>query len=207
LTITQLGLVDYQQTLERMRAFTETREPHTPDELWVCEHPPVYTQGLNGKPEHVLTKPAHIPLLHSDRGGQVTYHGPGQVIVYCLLDTRRGIHSIRSLVRLLEQGVIDLLAQHQVQAFSRVDAPGVYVGGSKIASLGLKVRKSCTYHGIALNVDMDLSPFAAINPCGLAGMAVTQLKDLGITLSPDQAGAALARHLSHLLHEHQHPAR
>ena len=162
-----------------MQAFTAARTADTPDEFWVLEHPPVYTQGQAGKPEHLLHA-TDIPVIHIDRGGQITYHGPGQLVIYTLVDLRRRGYGIRELVRRMEQAVIDMLAAHGVVGERVNGAPGVYVGGAKIAALGLRVKHGCTYHGLALNVDMDLAPFSAINPCGLAGLAVTQCRDLGM---------------------------
>jgi lipoyl(octanoyl) transferase len=194
--------VDYEPTWRAMLDFTAARDATTPDELWVCEHPPVFTLGQAGKPEHLLSD-IGIPLVQIDRGGQITYHGPGQVVVYLLLDlNRRGLR-IRELVSRIEQAVIDLLAEHAVVARRLDGAPGVYVDRdgavAKIGALGLRVRKSGCYHGVSLNVDMDLSPFAAINPCGYAGMAVTQTRDLGIVLSPVQAAESLVRQLTRQL--------
>lgn len=177
-----------------MAAFTAARDAATGDELWCCEHPPVFTLGQAGKPEHLLHD-LGIPLLQTDRGGQITYHGPGQVVIYLLLDLARRTLKVRELVTAIEQAVIDLLAEQGVTAARHGGAPGVYVGPAKVAALGLRVRKSACYHGVSLNVDMDLSPFAAINPCGYAGMPVTQTSDLGISLTPSQAAAALLRHL------------
>ena len=181
----------YLPTLEAMRAFTAARRDDTPDEIWLVEHPPVFTQGLSGKPEHVLT-PGDIPVIRTERGGQVTYHGPGQVVMYVLLDLRRRRLGVRQLVRLLEQAVIDCLYVSGVAALGRDDAPGVYVGADKIAALGLKVRRGASYHGLALNVDMDLAPFAAIDPCGYPGLAVTQTRSLGIECTPDELAGRLA---------------
>ncbi len=181
-----------------MQEFTATRTVDTADELWVCEHPPVYTLGQAGKPEHLLTD-IGIPLVKIDRGGQITYHGPGQVVIYLLIDLPRRHLKVREIVSGIEQAVIDLLAAHGVAAERHEKAPGVYVGPAKVAALGLRVKKGCCYHGVSLNVDMDLSPFAAINPCGYPGMPVTQTKDLGIPLSPSQAAQELARHLSNQL--------
>lgn len=200
--IRALGLVDYQPTWQAMVEFTAQRDEETPDELWVCEHPPVYTLGQAGKPEHLLHDNG-IPLVNIDRGGQITYHGPGQVVIYLLLDlARRGL-KVRELVARIEQAVIDLLAQHGLSARRLDGAPGVYVDieGSvaKIGALGLRVRKGGCYHGVSLNVDMDLAPFAAINPCGYAGMAVTQTRDLGLALTPAQAAQQLASHLTQQL--------
>lgn len=197
-----LGRVAYQPTWQAMMDFTAARNAETADELWVCEHLPVYTLGQAGKPEHLLTD-VGIPLVRTDRGGQITYHGPGQVVVYLLLDlTRRGL-KVRELVRRIEQAVIDLLAGQGVAATRLSGAPGVYIvqgdAVAKIGALGLRVRRGRCYHGVSLNVDMDLSPFAAINPCGLAGMAVTQTGDLGIALSPLQVAESLVNHLNRQL--------
>lgn len=193
------GLQDYPATWAAMRAFTDARDAETLDELWLLEHPPVFTLGQAGRPEHLLA-PGSIPVVQTDRGGQVTYHGPGQLVVYLLLDLRRSGIGVKRLVARLEQSVIDLLAEHGVQAERRADAPGVYVAGAKIASLGLRVRNGCSYHGLALNVDMDLEPFSRINPCGYAGLTVTQLVDQvpGITLDETRQTLAgiLTRHLN-----------
>ncbi|MDD3530424.1 MAG: lipoyl(octanoyl) transferase LipB, partial [Gallionellaceae bacterium] len=186
----RLGRVDYEPTWRAMQAFTAARGPDTPDEIWLLEHPPVFTLGQAGKREHVLTD-LGIPVVPIDRGGQVTYHGPGQVVVYLLLDLRRRGYGVRELVSRLEQAVIDLLAGYGVVAQRREGAPGVYVGAAKIAALGLRVKNGCTYHGLALNVDMDLAPFSAINPCGYAGLAVTQTRELGIAATAQEMGEAL----------------
>lgn len=167
-----------------MRAFTDHRDAATIDELWVVEHPPVYTLGQAGKPEHILNA-ADIPVVKSDRGGQVTYHGPGQVIIYTLVDLRRAKIGIRELVVRLENAVIDTLAKCDVTAVGRRDAPGVYVNDEKIAALGLRVRRGCSYHGLSLNVDVDLAPFLGINPCGYADLAVTSLRKLGSQCNKD----------------------
>ncbi|SDY88953.1 lipoyl(octanoyl) transferase [Nitrosomonas sp. Nm33] len=172
-------MVDYLVTWQAMKDFTAYRTNHTPDEIWLLQHPSVYTQGIAGKPEHLLYR-NDIPVIKTDRGGQITFHGPGQLIAYLLLDLRRLKFNVRELVRKMEGAVIDLLGEYRVDAEGRVDAPGVYVSNAKIASLGLKIKNGCCYHGIALNVDMDLTPFSAINPCGYAGLRVTQTKDLGI---------------------------
>jgi len=169
-----LGLCDYQQTWQRMIAFTDARTESTPDEIWLLQHPPVFTQGLAGKAEHVLNA-GDIPVIQADRGGQVTYHGPGQLVAYLLFDLRRLNIGIRQMVRLLEQSVVDLLAEYAIVASGRCDAPGVYVNDTKICSIGLRVRKGCTYHGIALNVTMDLEPFCRINPCGFKQLQMTQI--------------------------------
>ena len=200
--VKRLGCVDYEPTFHAMQAFTAARTPETPDELWIVEHPPVYTLGQAGKPEHIL-RDVGIPLVRIDRGGQVTYHGPGQVVIYLLLDLSRLKIKVRELVTAIEQALIDFLADHGVTAERRAGAPGVYVGAAKIAALGLKIKNSCSYHGLSLNVDMDLHPFTAINPCGYAGLAVTQTRDLGITLTPKAAGDRLCRHLQKQL-ERQH---
>lgn len=194
LVIRQLGLADYLPTFRAMQEFTLTRAADTPDELWLLQHPPVYTMGLNGKPEHLL-RTTDIPVVNVDRGGQITYHGPGQVVIYLLLDLRRRGYGVRELVRRMERAVIALLAQHGVAAEGRVDAPGVYVEGAKIAALGLRVRKSCCYHGLAFNVDMDLTPFSNINPCGYAGLRVTSTRELGLPLTVEAAGRRLCQTL------------
>ncbi|GBG03262.1 Octanoyltransferase [Azospira sp. I13] len=194
LVIRNLGRADYVPTWEAMQAFTAERTPETPDELWQVEHPPVYTLGQAGKPEHVL-RDIGIPLVKIDRGGQVTYHGPGQAVVYLLLDLPRRNLKVRELVNRIEQAVIDLLAEYGIVAERHDGAPGVYVGPAKVAALGLRIRNGRSYHGVSLNVDMDLSPFQAINPCGYAGMPVTQLKDLGVARTLPQATADLTRHL------------
>ncbi|GAB3465785.1 lipoyl(octanoyl) transferase LipB [Azotobacter salinestris] len=170
------GLLDYLPTWQAMQRFTNTRGPETPDELWLLEHAPVFTQGQAGKAEHVLF-PGDIPVVQVDRGGQVTYHGPGQLVGYLLLDVRRLGIGVRELVSRIERSLIELLAGYEVEAYAKADAPGVYVGDMKIASLGLRIRNGCSFHGLALNVDMDLAPFQRINPCGYAGMVMTQLKD------------------------------
>ena len=175
--VRHFGEVDYHETWQKMQDFTSSRQQDTADELWFLQHPPVYTLGKNGKAEHVLN-PADIPVINSDRGGQVTYHGPGQIVVYTLLDLNRLNIGVRQLVTVLEQTIIDLLAAYGVDSSARRDAPGVYVNDAKIAALGLRVRKGCSFHGLALNVDMDLEPFSRINPCGYEGLEVTQLKNL-----------------------------
>ena len=190
----RLGRVEYASAWEAMRRFTAERGPATLDEVWLLEHPPVYTLGQAGKPEHIL-RDIGIPLVKIDRGGQVTYHGPGQVVIYLLLDLPRLKIKVRELVTAIEQAVIDLLADHGVTAERRDGAPGVYVGDAKIAALGLRIRNGCSYHGVSLNVDMDLSPFDAINPCGYAGLRVIQTKDLNIPLTAHEAGEQLSQHL------------
>ncbi len=192
--VKRLGRVAYEPTFAAMQAFTAERTAETPDELWIVEHPPVYTLGQAGKPEHILHD-IGIPLVKIDRGGQVTYHGPGQVVIYLLLDLHRLGIKVRELVNAIEQAVIDLLAEQGVTAERRDGAPGVYVGEAKIAALGLRIRNGCSYHGVSLNVDMDLSPFAAINPCGYAGLQVVQTRDLNLPLTPHEAGERLSQHL------------
>ncbi|MFB4369839.1 MULTISPECIES: lipoyl(octanoyl) transferase LipB [unclassified Pseudomonas] len=180
LIVRHLGLVDYLPTLEAMRTLTAERDETTPDEIWLLQHPQVFTQGQAGKPEHLLA-PGDIPVVQVERGGQVTYHGPGQLVGYLMLDLRRLDLGVRELVTLIEQALVEVLAGYGVEAAPKADAPGVYVGGDKIASLGLRVRRGCSFHGLALNVDMDMTPFGRINPCGYAGLKMTQLKDLVAT--------------------------
>lgn len=187
----ELGPSDYAQTLESQRRFTEARGEASGDELWLLEHAAVFTLGQAGRREHVLDA-GTIPVLASDRGGQVTYHGRGQLVAYVLMDLRRKRLGVRHLVAGLEQCVIDMLAREGVEGVRRERAPGVYVSGAKVCALGLRVRSGCSYHGLALNVDMDLEPFERIDPCGYAGLAVTQTRDLGISWNVDEAGARLA---------------
>jgi lipoyl(octanoyl) transferase len=174
-----VGIADYFATWQAMKDFTASRTGSTCDEVWLVEHPPVYTQGVACKPEHLLYENG-IPVIRTDRGGQITYHGPGQIIAYLLLDMRRRKLGVRELVRKMEGAVVDLLRDYCIGAEGRTDAPGVYVNSAKIAALGLKIKNGCCYHGLALNVDMDLTPFAAINPCGYPGLRVTQTRDLGV---------------------------
>ena len=218
-----LGRVEYEPTWRAMQEFTAARDADTADEIWLLEHPPVFTLGMAGKREHLLAETSTtpnpplrsglppegaekllgrpgeflvgIPVLPIDRGGQVTYHGPGQVVAYLLVDLRRRGYGVRELVSRIEQAVIDVLADYGVSGTRLAGAPGVYVGGAKIAALGLRVRQVGTFHGLALNVDMDLAPFRAINPCGYAGMAVTQLRDLAPDASTAEVQAMLARRL------------
>lgn len=190
----QLGRVDYEPTWRAMQAFTAQRGADTPDEIWLLEHPPVFTQGQAGKSEHLLTD-IGIPVVAIDRGGQVTYHGPGQIIAYLLIDLKRRGYGVRELVRRMEQATIDLLAELGIAAERREGAPGVYVNGAKIAALGLRVKGGCTYHGLSLNVDLDLTPFQAINPCGYPGLEVTRARDLGVTANSEEIAGKLARHL------------
>lgn len=195
----RLGRQPYLPVWEAMRALTDTRDASTPDQFWLVEHDPVFTQGQAGKPEHLLL-PGDIPVVHTDRGGQVTYHGPGQVVLYPLLDVRRGKIGVRDLVTALENAVIDVLSDHGVTARARPDAPGVYVmtatGEAKIASLGLRIRRGASFHGVALNVDGDLSPFLRINPCGYAGMPMVRLADLVTLPGNHRVGEALAQALA-----------
>lgn len=182
-----------------MKAFTQSRTAQTCDEIWLLQHPAVFTQGIAGKPEHLLMHHHGINLIKTDRGGQITFHGPGQIITYLLLDIRRLKLSVRELVRCMENAVIDLLQDYHVTATGRIEAPGVYVDNAKIASLGLKIRKNFCYHGIALNVNMDLTPFSYINPCGYQGLRVTQIKDLGITDDIEVLSNQLAQKLQEKL--------
>lgn len=190
-----LGRVEYETTWRAMQAFTEAREPDTADQVWFLEHPPVFTQGMAGRDEHLLAI-GDIPVVKIDRGGQVTYHGPGQLVAYPLLDLRRLRLGIRDLVAGLERAVIALAATRGIDAAGRRGAPGVYVGARKLASLGLRVRRGCSFHGLALNVDMDLEPFRRIDPCGLPGLEMTQLRDLGVEIDVQGAAQALAPLLS-----------
>ena len=188
----QLGLADYAPVFEAMKAFNDTRNEATEDELWVVEHPPVFTQGLAGKPEHLLIRD-DIPVVQIDRGGQITYHGPGQLVVYTLIDFKRRQTSVRHIVSALENSIIATLAEYGIAAAADPARPGVYVGAKKIASLGLRIKNGAVYHGLALNINMDLSPFTHINPCGYAGMEMTQMADL---LSPCPGLAEVAAKLT-----------
>ncbi|GEN29357.1 octanoyltransferase [Halovibrio variabilis] len=200
-----LGRQAYVPVWEAMRALTDNRDPHTPDQFWLVEHDPVFTQGQAGKPEHLLM-PGDIPVVHVDRGGQVTYHGPGQVVLYPLLDVRRGKIGVRHLVTALENAVIEVLSSYGVSARARPDAPGVYVvtalGEAKIASLGLRIRRGASFHGVALNVDGDLAPFLRINPCGYADMPMAKLADFVSIPSDHQVGEQLANVLAAQLSRH-----
>jgi lipoyl(octanoyl) transferase len=191
LHLRNLGIRDYEPTWQAMRGFTETRGEDAADELWLLEHPPVYTLGLNGDIRH-LVQTTELPVVKTDRGGQITWHGPGQLIAYPLIDLRRKNLGVRALVTALEGSVIGLLRQYGIVAEAKKEAPGVYVEGRKIASVGLRVRRGCSYHGLSLNVNPDLSPFAAINPCGYAGLEVTSLAELGVDARPCEVAAALA---------------
>lgn len=194
--VRNLGLCDYAEIYQRMQAFNQNRDADTADEIWLLQHHPVFTLGLNGKPEHVLDA-GDIPLIKTDRGGQVTYHGPGQLIVYVLFDVKRNRLGIRDLVSRLEQSVIDYLATENIQSSARRDAPGVYVQQQKIAALGLRIKRGGCYHGLSLNVNMDLSPFTRINPCGYAGLEVTSLQQLGLSYSVNNVAAALLKNIQH----------
>ena len=194
-TVRRPGRTDYETSWRAMQDFTAHRGADTPDELWLTEHPPVYTLGIAGRDEHRPRIANGIPVVRVDRGGQITYHGPGQIVLYLLLDMKRRGLSVRPLVRLMEQAVVDLLAAHGIAAAGRSDAPGVYVGAAKVAALGLRIRRGCCYHGLALNVDMDLTPFAAIDPCGYPGLTVTQTRDLGVTGTPAAIGEELLERL------------
>jgi lipoyl(octanoyl) transferase len=198
LIVRDLGRVDYAPTYAAMQAFNAGRGADTADELWLCEHPPVFTQGLAGKPEHLL-RDVGIPVVNIDRGGQITYHGPGQLVVYLLLDLKRRKLMVRELVRRMEQALIDVLAEYGIAAARLAGAPGVYVGGAKIGALGLRIKNGCSYHGLALNIDVDLAPFAAINPCGYEGMAVTRMSDLCASAPRDEVAARLVAQLRHTL--------
>ncbi|NHA15042.1 lipoyl(octanoyl) transferase LipB [Thioalkalivibrio sp. XN279] len=182
--VRRLGMVDYEPTWRRMQALADTRGPDQPDEIWLLQHPPVFTLGLNGSRAHLLA-PGEIPVVQVDRGGQVTYHGPGQLVVYPLLDLGRSGLGVRALVCALERAVIRCVGAYGIEARGDRAAPGVYVGEKKLASIGLRIRRNCSYHGLALNVDMDLEPFRRINPCGFSGLEVTQLADLGVAVPFD----------------------
>lgn len=192
--VVYLGRSDYELTWQQMKDFTDRRDENTPDQLWITEHAPVFTQGLNGKPEHLLDT-GDIPVIHIDRGGQVTYHGPGQLVIYCLLNIVRLGFGVRALVTHIENSIIALLADYGLESAARADAPGVYIDDAKIAALGLRVRKGCCYHGLSLNLDMDLTPFSRINPCGYENLRVTQMSDFGINLDLQQAGRELSEHI------------
>lgn len=195
IVVKRLGCVEYARALREMQSFTAGRSESSADEIWLLQHPPVYTVGLAGRAAHLPRSATGIPVVHIDRGGQITYHGPGQVIAYVLVDMKRKALGVRELVRRLEDAVIDLLEHYGIPSARRTGAPGVYVGDAKIAALGLRIRRACCYHGLALNVDMDLSPFYAIDPCGYPGLAVTRLRDLGVADNADDVADKLAIHL------------
>jgi len=199
--IINLGLQDYTQTWNAMKNFTQVRDANTEDELWVVEHPSVFTQGISSKAEHLLEN-SDIPVVNTDRGGQITYHGPGQLIVYCLIDLKRLGIGVKKMVSLIEVSIIDLLAKHQIQSHTKTGAPGVYVDGAKIAALGLKVKNGRTYHGLSLNVAMELSAFTQINPCGYQGLKVTQMCDLTDNISLDSIANELTQILSNHVTRH-----
>ena len=190
LVVKNLGEELYTETWQAMKKFTDSREAHAPDEIWFVQHPPVFTLGQAGKVEHLLT-PGDIPVVHSDRGGQVTYHGPGQLVCYLLIDVRRRKLGVRDLVTAIEQSIVQLIKAYGVVSESKREAPGVYVDGRKLAALGLRIRKGCSYHGLSLNVDMDLEPFSNINPCGFEGLEVIDMKRLGIDRSMTEVREAL----------------
>jgi len=199
-----LGMADYEPIWRTMQDFTQLRTADTPDEVWLLEHPPVFTLGIGGKREHLL-RDTNIPVVKTDRGGQITYHGPGQLVAYILLDLKRRKLKVRELVSRMEQAVIDLLAEFGIAAIRHAGAPGVYIGEAKIAALGLRVKGGCSFHGLSLNIDMDMTPYAAINPCGYAGLPVTQMRDHGVSIdknSLEYIGEQLFRCLSDRLYTH-----
>lgn len=198
LTVRQLANADYTLIWHAMQQFTDNRGSNTADELWLVEHAPVFTQGQAGKEEHLLM-PGDIPVVKVDRGGQVTYHGPGQQVIYCMIDLRRKKIGVRQLVTLIENAIVAALADYDIKAYAKANAPGVYVNEKKIASLGLRVRKGCSFHGMALNVNMDMTPFLRINPCGYAGLEMIQTCDLNGPKNVSQAGQSLIKHLVSLL--------
>ncbi|WP_119969069.1 lipoyl(octanoyl) transferase LipB [Shewanella japonica] len=198
LHIRHLGRQDYESVWHAMQAYTDNRDSDSNDELWIVEHSPVFTQGQAGKSEHILN-PGDIPVIQVDRGGQVTYHGPGQLVVYPLIDIKRSKLGVRQLVNNIEHSIVDMLAMYDVNAYAKADAPGVYVDERKVASLGLRIRKGCSFHGLALNVDMDLAPFQRINPCGYAGLEMVQCKALGGPQTVTEAGEKLIQTLSKVL--------
>lgn len=193
LQIKELNQPDYLATWQAMQDFTAQRDANTPDELWLVEHSPVYTQGLAGKPEHILD-PGDIPIVQTDRGGQVTYHGPGQLVAYTLFDLQRLNMGPRKLVTCIETVIIRLLADYRITATARCEAPGVYVESAKIGSIGLRIKRNCSYHGLALNLDMDLAPFSRINPCGYQGMQMTQMRDFLPQINPREIQQKLVQH-------------
>ena len=199
--IINLGLQDYTQTWHAMKNFTQARDANTEDELWIVEHPSVFTQGISGKAEHLLEN-SNIPVVNTDRGGQITYHGPGQLIVYCLIDLKRLGIGVKKMVSLIEVSIMDLLTKHQIESHTKTGAPGVYVDGAKIAALGLKVKNGRTYHGLSLNVAMELSAFTQINPCGYQGLKVTQMCDLTDNISLDSIANELTQILSNHVTRH-----
>ncbi len=201
--VRNLGLQPYEPVSQAMHEFTDIRDENTPDEIWLVEHTPVFTQGQAGKAEHLLM-PGDIPVIQSDRGGQVTYHGPGQQVMYVLLNLKRRKLGVRELVTLLEQTVVHTLAEYGIDAHPRADAPGVYVGEMKICSLGLRIRKGCSFHGLALNINMDLTPFRRINPCGYAGMEMTQMCRWVENVTPDMIRPVLVNTILAMLNNPPH---
>jgi len=199
--IIYLGLQDYVQTWDAMKSFTEARDTNTEDELWIVEHPSVFTQGISGKAEHLLGS-SNIPVVHTDRGGQITYHGPGQLVIYCLIDLKRLGIGVKKMVSLIEISIMDLLSRYHIKSHLKKGAPGVYVDGAKIAALGLKVKNGRTYHGLSLNVDMALSAFTQINPCGYQGLKVTQLSDLTDNIRLDNISDELSQILANYVTRH-----
>ena len=197
--VKRLGVVDYAPALEAMRAYTAERGADSEDQIWLLQHPPVYTLGQAGKPEHLLHNPTGIPLVHIDRGGQITYHGPGQLIAYLLIDLARRHIKVRELVQLMEQAIIDTLGHYGLAAERKSGAPGVYIDEAKIAALGLRVKNGCSYHGLAINVDVDLAPFGGINPCGYEGLKTIRMRDFGVSASVEQVGECLLAQLQRLL--------
>lgn len=207
LTVRQLGRMDYEPVWHAMQAYTDKRGPDAADEIWVVEHPPVFTQGQAGKAEHILA-PGDIPVVQVDRGGQVTYHGPGQLVVYFLIDIRRRKMGVRELVTAIENTVVEALRPYNIESAPRPDAPGVYVGSDKICSLGLRIRRGCSFHGLALNVNMDMQPFERINPCGYAGMQMTQTSAHGGPQTLDEAAEAVTNaFISQLAFEELHATK
>lgn len=192
--VRSLGRQEYEPLWRKMQRFTDERDADTPDEIWYTEHPPVFTLGMNASPEHVIA-PGDIPVIQVDRGGQVTYHGPGQLMIYPLIDLKRAKLGVRDLVTALEQCVVDLVSEFDIAAASRKDAPGVYVQGTKIASVGLRVRRGASFHGMAVNIDVDLEPFSRINPCGFDDLQVTDLRRLGIATDREEIQARVQQHL------------
>ena len=201
--VRHLGLQPYEPVSQAMHDFTDSRDDSTPDEIWLVEHLPVFTQGQAGKAEHLLMT-GDIPVIQSDRGGQVTYHGPGQQVMYVLLNLKRRKLGVRELVTLLEQTVVNTLAEYGIDAHPRADAPGVYVGEMKICSLGLRIRKGCSFHGLAMNINMDLAPFQRINPCGYAGMEMTQVRHWVETATPETIRPVLLKNVLALLNNPPH---
>lgn len=198
INIRNLGRQDYQSCWQKMQCYTLARDENSADEIWVVEHPPVFTQGLNGQPEHLL-QVSDIPVLNSDRGGQITYHAPGQLIVYTLIDIQRRQLGVRHLVTLIEQAMIETLAQYGLRATAKAEAPGVYIEDKKIGSVGLRIKKGCSYHGLSLNNNMDLRPFSYINPCGYQGLQVTQLAQLGMHIKTNELAIPVVNSIVNLL--------